>query len=86
MAWFRFLGNTHVRHEKHTAAMPAVRPRTDADGAPIPKEVVLPMTQHIGAPATPTVKVGDTVKVKIKSLDIAKKRISLTMKSEKKPQ
>lgn len=63
MAWFRFLGNTHVRHEKHTAAMPAVRPRTDADGAPIPKEVVLPMTQHIGAPATPTVKVGDTVKV-----------------------
>ena len=28
-----------------------------------PKEVVLPTVQHIGAPATPTVKVGDEVKV-----------------------
>ena len=28
-----------------------------------PKEVLLPMSQHIGAPATPTVKVGDEVRV-----------------------
>lgn len=28
-----------------------------------PKEVLLPMSQHIGAPATPIVKVGDEVKV-----------------------
>ena len=28
-----------------------------------PKEVLLPMSQHIGAPATPVVKVGDEVKV-----------------------
>ena len=30
---------------------------------PIPEEVLLPMSQHIGAPATPIVKVGDEVKV-----------------------
>lgn len=31
--------------------------------APIPKQVILPMSQHIGAPAKPIVKKGDKVKV-----------------------
>lgn len=56
MFGFKFLGNTHIPHNKNTAAMPAVRMTP-------PKEVLLPMAQHIGAPATPIVKVGDLVKV-----------------------
>lgn len=53
---FKFLGKTHLPHRKNTASMPAVRM------AP-PKEVLLPVEQHIGAPTTPVVKVGDEVKV-----------------------
>ena len=56
MFGFRFLGNTHIPHYKNTAGMPAEK-------LPAPKEVLLPMSQHIGAPATPIVKVGDEVKV-----------------------
>ncbi len=56
MFGFKFLGNTHIPHRKNTAAMPAVKM------AP-PSEVLLPTAQHIGAPATPIVKVGDVVKV-----------------------
>ena len=50
------LGKTHIPHRKNTAGMPAVRM------AP-PKEVEIPMSQHIGAPANPTVKAGDKVYV-----------------------
>ncbi|MBR2929981.1 MAG: electron transport complex subunit RsxC [Clostridia bacterium] len=53
---FGFLGNTHVPHRKNTAQMSPIRIEP-------PKEVLLPMCQHIGAPATPIVKVGDTVKI-----------------------
>ena len=49
-------GGVHVAHNKHTAEMPVER-------MPVPNTVVLPMQQHIGAPCTPTVKVGDTVSV-----------------------
>ena len=56
MFWFGFLGNTHIPHRKNTAGMAAEKI------AP-PGEVLLPMSQHIGAPATPIVKVGDEVKV-----------------------
>ena len=56
MFWFGFLGNTHVPHSKNTADMPPVRMTP-------PAEVLIPMSQHIGAPATPIVKVGDEVKV-----------------------
>lgn len=52
----RFLGNTRVPHRKNTADMPAVRMTP-------PSVVLLPTVQHIGAPATPIVKPGDTVKV-----------------------
>ena len=56
MFWFGFLGNTHIPHRKNTAGMSAERISP-------PAEVLLPMSQHIGAPATPIVKIGDTVKV-----------------------
>ena len=52
---FGFLGITHVPHRKNTADMVAVP-------IPAPKEVLLSVAQHIGAPATPIVKEGDTVK------------------------
>ncbi len=51
----KLLGNTKVDHRKNTADMPPVR----MDNV---KEVLLPVSQHIGAPATPVVKVGDEVK------------------------
>ena len=47
-------GGVAVSHEKHTKDMPVKR-------LPAPETVTLPMRQHIGAPCTPTVKVGDTV-------------------------
>lgn len=53
---FRTHGGAKVPHRKNTAAMESVV-------MPPPKTVVIPMQQHIGAPCTPTVKVGDTVAV-----------------------
>lgn len=49
-------GGVKVAHCKNTENLKAVR-------MPIPERVVLPMQQHIGAPCSPTVKTGDTVKV-----------------------
>lgn len=54
MLSFFKIGKTHVPHAKNTADMPPVRM------AP-PKEVLIPTVQHIGAPATLTVKAGDRV-------------------------
>ena len=56
MFGFNFLGNTHIPHNKNSAGLVSVRMTP-------PKEVILPMSQHIGASATPIVKVGDEVKV-----------------------
>ena len=56
MFGFKFLGNTHIPHNKNTADMSPIRMTP-------PKEVLIPTVQHIGAPATPVVKVGDEVKV-----------------------
>lgn len=53
---FKFLGNTRLPHHKKTAGIAPVRMSP-------PAEVLIPMCQHIGAPATPIVKVGDEVKV-----------------------
>ena len=49
-------GGVKVPHHKHTAECPVVR-------MPPPAQVVRPRLQHIGAPCTPLVKPGDTVKV-----------------------
>lgn len=49
-------GGVHAPHRKYTADCETVT-------LPLPKTVVLPMCQHLGAPCVPTVKVGDTVKV-----------------------
>ena len=51
-----YLRGIHTPHKKGTKNDPAVR--MDA-----PATVVIPMSMHIGKPAVPTVKVGDTVKV-----------------------
>lgn len=52
----KWLNGVHVPHRKNTA-----------EAAPVPMtpsaQVVLPMSMHIGRPAVPLVKVGDTVKV-----------------------
>ena len=53
---YKYYGGVHPDYAK-TAAKTPVRPI-----AP-PKQVVIPMVQHIGAPDHPTVKVGDTVAV-----------------------
>ncbi len=49
-------GGVHPAQHKDTAEMESVT-------MPIPEKIVLSMSQHIGAPCTPTVKVGDTVGV-----------------------
>ncbi|MBO5879633.1 MAG: electron transport complex subunit RsxC [Clostridia bacterium] len=54
MAFFK-LGKTHVPHRKNTAKMPAERI------GKIPETVLLPMSQHIGAPSAPIVKPGERV-------------------------
>ena len=52
----KFLGNLRISHCKNTADMAPVKMTA-------PAQVLLPMDQHIGAPATPVVKVGDEVRV-----------------------
>ncbi|MEG1178904.1 MAG: hypothetical protein RSD42_00670, partial [Oscillospiraceae bacterium] len=47
-------GGVAVSHHKNTSVQEIVR-------MPAPEQVVLPMQQHIGAPCTPVVKVGDIV-------------------------
>ena len=49
-------GGVKVSHDKNTKDMPVRRIEA-------PAFVTLPMSQHIGAPCTPVVKVGDEVKV-----------------------
>jgi len=56
MFGFKFLGNTHIPHHKNTAGMKPLKMTP-------PKEVLIPTSQNIGAPATPIVKAGDEVKV-----------------------
>ena len=50
------LRGIHLPHRKHTANTQAVKFTS-------PASVTIPMSMHIGKPATPTVKVGDEVKV-----------------------
>lgn len=49
-------GGAHVPHKKGTHF-------TESEHLPLPKKVIIAMQQHIGAPCTPCVKVGDEVKV-----------------------
>ncbi len=49
-------GGVHAPHRKHTAECETVV-------MPPPDKIILAMSQHLGAPCTPTVKVGDTVEV-----------------------
>ncbi len=56
MFGFKLLGNTHIPHHKNTADSIAVK-------MPDASSVLLPLSQHIGAPATPIVAIGDEVKI-----------------------
>lgn len=51
---YTFHGGLHINEHKNTR-------RCQVEKMPAPKFVSIPMSQHIGAPATPTVKPGDTV-------------------------
>ena len=53
---FKFLRGVHVPHMKNTADVEPIR-------LPVPKEVEIPMSMHIGAPAKVVVETGDHVKV-----------------------
>ena len=52
-----FRGGVHPEHRKELTASLAITAAT------IPRKVVIPLQQHIGAPCEPLVKVGDAVKV-----------------------
>lgn len=49
-----YLKGVHLPHNKNTARMSAVK-------MPVPETVTIPTAMHIGAPAKPVVKVGDSV-------------------------
>ncbi len=51
---YRTHGGVHVPHRKNTASVQSVE-------MPTPKSVTISMSQHIGAPCKPVVKVGDYV-------------------------
>ena len=53
---YRTHGGVHVPHRKNTASIQSVE-------MPTPKTVTISMSQHIGAPCKPVVKVGDIVTV-----------------------
>lgn len=59
---FRTHGGAPVPHHKNTAASESVM-------MPPPAQVILPMQQHVGAPCTPKVKVGEYVYVGQKIAD-----------------
>lgn len=50
------IGGIHPPENKLSAGKPIIQ-------LPIPKQVIIPLSQHIGAPAQPIVKKGDMVKV-----------------------
>ncbi len=56
MLGIRYIGNTHIPHYKRTAGLASI-------DLPTPQSVLLPMLQHIGAPAAPIVNPGDVVKI-----------------------
>lgn len=59
---FRTHGGAPVPHYKNTSDVESVI-------LPPPSQVIIPMQQHVGAPCTPIVKVGDTVAVGQKIAD-----------------
>ncbi len=53
---YTFRGGTHLHEHKDTAGLQTVR-------LPEPATVSIPLSQHIGAPAKPTVQKGDAVRI-----------------------
>ena len=61
MSLFKLHG-VHLKHHKNTA-------KQAPEQMPVPKQITLPMSMHIGAPAVPCVAVGDEVCVGQKIAD-----------------
>ena len=51
----RFGAGVRIPHKKNTERETAVMP--------LPERIIIPMSQHVGAPCVPVVKAGDTVEV-----------------------
>ncbi len=58
-----FPGGVHPHDHKHFSASAPI------EAMPLPQRVIIPMSQHIGAPSVPLVKVGDEVKAGQKIAD-----------------
>ncbi len=56
MGLFTFKGGVHPPYQKELSSGRAIKT------APLPKQLIVPLSQHIGAPCNPTVSVGETVK------------------------
>jgi electron transport complex protein RnfC len=54
---FSFIGGIHLSHSKKQTEKLAI------EHLPVPQKVIIPLSQHIGAPAKPVVKKGDRVLV-----------------------
>ena len=61
---FRTPGGVHAPHRKHTANSQSVE-------MPAPGMVVIPMSMHIGAHCTPTVKVGEEIRTVVSGIALA---------------
>jgi len=59
---YRFKGGVHPPEEKLTKSLPVRE-------MPAPKNVYIPLSQHLGAPAKPVVNAGDPVKIGTKIAD-----------------
>ena len=58
-----FPGGVHPHDYKHYSASVPI------EELPLPQKVIIPLSQHIGSPSTPLVKVGDEVKAGQKIAD-----------------
>ena len=65
---YTFRGGIHVKEYKNTSGCPI-------EAIPAPKTVSIPLSQHIGAPASPVVAVGDRVLVGQKIADVPAEKL-----------
>ena len=65
---YTFKGGIHVNEYKNTAAK-------EIETLPDVKTVSIPLSQHIGAPASPIVAVGDSVKIGQKIADVSPEKL-----------
>ena len=64
-----FKGGVHPPYNKEMASSQPIK------AAPVPAEVIIPLSQHIGAPNEVLVSPGDKVTVELTPYDLTKGRI-----------